>query len=80
MPSGGDGFYYFSVYLTTEGAESAYFDLGINGQPLCSVTGDLTTIDPTDEIATSCSGVAQVVEGKTLFLQIVPLNSVIKKN
>ena len=70
VPSDGDGFYYFSVYLSTVSGESAYFDLEINGESLCSAVGELTQISSGDEIVASCSGIAQVVEGNMLTLQI----------
>ena len=65
MPSGGDGFYYFSVYLTTHSDETAYFDVEVNEQRLCSAFGELAGMSAGDEIMTSCNGVAEVVEGKT---------------
>ena len=64
MPPGGDGFYYFSVYLTTNSDESASFDLEINGELLCSAIGELTQMESTDEIVASCHGIAHIVEGK----------------
>ena len=36
VPPGGDGFYYFSVYLSINSIESAYFDVEVNEQRLCS--------------------------------------------
>ena len=65
MPSGEDGYYYFSVYLTTNSGELALFDLEISGQLLCSAVGELTAISAADEIVASCNGMAEVVEGKT---------------
>ena len=70
MPSGGDGSYYFSVFLTTVSVEFAYFDLEINGTPLCSVRGELTQMSSGDEVGVSCSGVDYVTAGKKLILQI----------
>ena len=72
VPPGGDGFYYFSVYLTTISSEYAYFDIEINGDRLCSAAADLTEISFGDEIVTSCNSVAQAVEGKQVTLQIFP--------
>ena len=70
MPSGGDGFYYFSVYLSTNSMESAYFDVEINGQHLCSAVGELTTLSSGDEIVASCNGVTEVMEGKAYTANI----------
>ena len=64
MPSGGDGYYYFSLYLTTVSAEIARLDVAVNGQRLCSAVGELTAISSTDEIMASCNGMAEVLEGK----------------
>ena len=64
MPSGGDGFYYFSVYLLTNSIESAYFDVEVNEQRLCSAVGDLNEMTSSgDEIVASCNGLAEMVEG-----------------
>ena len=70
VPSGGDGYYYFSVFLTTISVEFAYFDLEINGTPLCSVRGELTQMYSGDEVGVSSSGVDYVTAGKKLILQI----------
>ena len=40
MPLGGDGFYYFSVYLFAESGEYARFDIQINGLRLCTASTD----------------------------------------
>ena len=70
MPSGGDGLYYLSVYLTTQSSENAYFDLEIHGERLCSVFADLNNANSGDVWGTSCSGVADVMEGN-LWLSII---------
>ena len=70
MPPGGDGFYYFSVFLTVDGAEIAYFDVEINGELICTVYSDLTESTPIDSETTMCSGVAYAVEGHTLFTSL----------
>ena len=64
MPPGGEGFYYFSLYVTTVSAEFARFDLEVNGQRLCSAVGELNNMSASDEIVASCNGMAEVVEGK----------------
>ena len=67
VPPCGDGLYYFSVYLVTPGDEYAYFDLEINGQPICSAMVDLTDSASGDEGEASCHGAAEIAEGKHLF-------------
>ena len=66
VPSGGDGFYYFSVYLTTISSEFANFDLEVNTEILCSAYAELNNGVSLDEWGTSCSGVAELMEGKLL--------------
>ena len=63
MPPGGDGYYYFSVYLNADGAETAVFDAELNGELVCTAYSDLTESIATDLEATSCSGVTEVSEG-----------------
>ena len=63
MPPGGDGFYYFSLYLTVDGAEYAGFDVEANGELFCTAYTDLTESPSTDEEIASCSGVIYAVEG-----------------
>ena len=70
MAPGGDGFYYFAIYLTTNSMESASFDVEINGQRLCSAVGELTQISSGDEIMASCNGVAEIMEGKAYTANI----------
>ena len=40
MPPGGDGFYYFSVFLLGDDVEYGIFDIEINGEILCTVLMD----------------------------------------
>ena len=63
VPSGGDGFYYFSVYLRVHGDISLIFDVEINGDRICTIYSDLTESPGSDSEITLCSGVANVVEG-----------------
>ena len=70
VPPGGNGFYYFTVYVTTYTSEDAILDLEINGQVLCSITADLDEVADGDGWGISCSGVAQVMEGKRLCIEL----------
>ena len=63
VPPGGDGFYYFSVYLRFYGDQSAGFEVEINGELLCTVAPDLTETDALDLYLASCSSVAYAAEG-----------------
>ena len=63
MPPGGDGFYYFSVFLMGQGAEIPTFDVELNGEFICTVYSDLTESVASDEEATSCNAIAQAGEG-----------------
>ena len=40
VPSDGDGFYYFSVYLLVNEAENARIEIRINGLTLCTAYTD----------------------------------------
>ena len=68
MPPGGDGFYYFSTYLTGIFDEFGLFDIQVNGERLCSVyTDQQGTIDQ-DPGQAACSGAAYVTEGMHEFM------------
>ena len=63
MPSGGDGFYYFSIFLTAWGAEYSYFDVEFSGELLCTASSDMEDTSSVDYGVISCSGVTYAVEG-----------------
>ena len=66
MPSGGDGFYYFSAYFTVYYFEHAYFDIQINGESICTAHADRNGSDNTDPGPTSCSAATYADEGKNV--------------
>ena len=66
MPSGGDGFYYFSAYFVVYYYEFARLDIQINGETICNAHADRNTSDNADPGHTSCSAVTFAVEGKVL--------------
>ena len=63
MPPGGDGYYYFSVFLTADGGEFGYFDIELNGELVCSAISDLTESATTDTETATCNGVFFALEG-----------------
>ena len=63
VPPGGDGFYYFSSFLTAHGDESGTFDVELNGELTCTVYNDFTESPSSDYEITTCNGVAYAVEG-----------------
>ena len=63
MPPGGDGFYYFSVYLLGVGAEISFFDVEHNGQLICTAVSDPFDSSASDAESTMCSAVTYDVEG-----------------
>ena len=63
MPPGGDGYYYFTVYLCGVGDESAWFDVELNDECICTVFSEMTESPASDYEITSCSGVTYAVEG-----------------
>ena len=63
MPPGGEGYYYFSVYLLGENAKVGRFNIEINGNRLCTARLDEEqTID--DYPQSACSAATYAVEGK----------------
>ena len=62
VPSGGDGFYYFSAYFTPYFEEASHFDIQINGEMICTAYVDQTST--TDFGHTSCSAATYAAEGK----------------
>ena len=62
MPPGGDGFYYFSVYLYVQLGEYGRFDIQINGDVLCTAQGDQQEATG-DGAQAACSAAAYALEG-----------------
>ena len=62
MPPGGDGFYYFSIFLMVLDLEFAYFDMQINGETICTAYASQTDTPINDE-NTSCMAVSYVAQG-----------------
>ena len=54
MPPGGDGYYYFSVYLLVDNGEYARFEMRINGLRVCTAYIDKEE-SPGDEGQAACS-------------------------
>ena len=65
VPSGGDGFYYFSTYLVGDSQEDPFFEIQINGETMCTALGDVSQSDNGDYSHMSCSAIGLVVEGMT---------------
>ena len=62
MPSGGDGFYYFSEYLTGEDVEYSSLSLQINGNTLCTVRLEQQQTS-LDALQSACSAAIYAVQG-----------------
>ena len=62
VPPGGDGFYYFSVFLVTDTGEWCRFDIELNGDILCTVDRDQDKT-PGDEGQGSCNAGIYAAEG-----------------
>ena len=60
VPSGGDGYYYFSTFLLVYSDEYAYFDIQINGEVLCTAVTDETD---TGGGQSACGAAAYATEG-----------------
>ena len=66
VPSGGDGYYYFSVYFLVSTAEFAHFKIQINGQVLCTARGDEAEAI-TEKAQAACSAATYATEGWDLL-------------
>ena len=62
VPPGGDGYYYFSTYVTVWDDEFGRFDLQVNGEILCSPHADQTDT-PSNPGQAACSGVTYAMAG-----------------
>ena len=63
VPSGGYGYYYFSIYLVVNYYEYGLFDIQVNGETLCSAFTDQQGTTTADSGQAACSGAAYVTEG-----------------
>ena len=63
VPPGGDGVYYFSVYLVVEQAEMGRFDMRLNDDVIFSTVYDHNSNGAADRAPGSCSAVVDVVAG-----------------
>ena len=70
MPPGGDGYYYFSVYLTVNALDYAYFDIQVNGETICTALGDANDSTFADGDHATCQAVTFITEGEKLFDRI----------
>ena len=68
VPPGGDGFYYFSVYLLVLQGYVTVFDIEINGQTICMAYAE--QLSSSDDEKTSCTAVSYAAEGATNHLSI----------
>ena len=62
LPSGGDGFYYFSVYYRVRNFEYGTFDIQINGEVLCTAHAEQQEVADSGQGA--CSGAIYATEGE----------------
>ena len=70
MPSGGDGIYYFSMYLLVQLGERGLFGIQLNDDIICSTYPDHSNSGASDYAPGSCSAVINVVEGEVFSMQI----------
>ena len=62
MPPGGDGFYYFSTYLTGNPDEIGIFDIQINGNTICAAIAEQQETSG-DVLQGFCGGVTYATQG-----------------
>ena len=63
VPSGGDGFYYLSLFLVVINPKLAYFDVNVNGETVCTAFAEQTDT-PDNDGPTSCNALSYLTEGK----------------
>ena len=63
MPSGGEGYYYFSVFLTLFAGDAGFFDLQINGDTMCMAFTDKQGVSGGQDGQAACNVVAYITEG-----------------
>ena len=71
VPYGGDGIYYFSVYLLVEPGEYASFDMTLNDDRICTAYPDHSHNGDKDLAPGSCSAVVDVTAGNLHFKFII---------
>ncbi len=64
VPSGGDGLYYFSTYLSVASGHYAGFNIRVNGEILCTAFGDNNYNGADDYPQATCSVLTQLAEGQ----------------
>ena len=64
VPPGGEGLYYFSIYLLVDSGERGQFSIRVNGQILCTAYGD-DEESSADAPQSTCSLLAQLTEGNS---------------
>ena len=86
VPSGGDGFYYFSVYFVVIFFKSAAFDIQINGEVLCTAFTEEHQQAQPDYGQAACSAASSVTEGLVIkthlntMLVLLFINTVQRKD
>ena len=66
MPSGGDGYYYFSVYLVGSHSEDVHFDMELNDDVICTSFLDQGNSGDLDYPSASCSAIVNIVDGNAI--------------
>ena len=67
VPSGGEGFYLFSVYLLGTILEESLFDIQINGETMCTIIMEQLETS-LDALQAACSAAKFVAQGNMPFL------------
>ena len=66
VPPGGDGMYFFYIFMTVDWGEYALFEIRINNVRMCSANGDLDILG-SDLPAASCGVVASLSAGNHML-------------
>ena len=77
VPHGGDGVYYFSVYVLVEDGEGGIFDMRLNDDVICTTFPDHSFSGDLDFASGSCSAVVNVIAGNGYFTRIMNFGNII---
>ena len=62
VPSGGEGLYYFSIFMAIQPQERGLFEIHVNNEAVCTSIGDMEVSGP-DIAQATCSAVVDITDG-----------------
>ena len=64
VPSSGDGWFFFSIYMSVDYGEFAHLEIEVNDDVMCTAQGDNNESGASDAPQATCSAVVYLAEGK----------------